>query len=92
MQWPLCTSKPSCLYSHACSIISNTHEEVFDLQDTLLRHGAHIEGNVGQGVSTSGVGKTRAGTCGARPSHTNDPFRSPNPTKSRYHCGHAEVS
>ena len=73
-------------------MISDTHEELLDLEDTLLRHGTHIEGNVGQGVSTSGVGTTRAGTCGARKSHTNDPFRSPNPTRSRYHCGNAKGS
>ena len=50
-------------------MILDTHEELLDLEDTLVRHGTHIEGNVGQGVSTSGVGTTRDGTSGARPSH-----------------------
>ena len=58
----------------------------------MLRHGIAIEGNVGQGVGTSRDETSRAGTSGARPSHTEDPLRSPDPTISRDHTRHAEGS
>ena len=63
------------------------HEALFDLANTLLRYGTAVEGNVAQGFGTSG-----ADTSGARPSHTKDQLRSPDPTRSRYHTGHAEGS
>ena len=53
------------------------HEELFDLVDTLLRHGTTVEGNVGQGVGTSGA-------------DTVDLVRYPNRTISRDQSGHVE--
>ena len=68
-------------------MIDDTQESLFDLVDTLLRHGTIVEDNVGQGVGTS-----RANTFGARPSPTKDPDRSPYSTRSRNCSGHAEGS
>ena len=56
-------------------MIDDTHEALFHLADTLLRHGTVVEGNVGQGVGTS-----KTGPSGAVPSHIEDPLRSLEPT------------
>ena len=76
------TPKPPQLYPPTDPMIDDTHEELFHLEHTLLRHGIAIEGNLGQGVATSGIG----------PSHIEDPLRSLDPTRSRDHIGHVEGS
>ena len=59
---PPCTPKPPWLYPPAGLVIEDTHEALFDLEDTLLQHGTDVQGNVGQG----------AGTSKASPSHSKD--------------------
>ena len=51
---PPCTPKPPRVYPPMGLVIDDTQEALFDLEDTLLQHGTIIEGNVGQGVETSG--------------------------------------
>ena len=58
------TPNPPCLYPPTGPVIDEMQETLFDLTDTLLRHGTVVEGNVGQGV----------GTSGAFPLHTQDPL------------------
>ena len=81
------TPKPPRLYPSARHVIDDTQEALFDLAHTLLQHGTTIKGNVGKGVGTFG-----SGTYGDGPSHTEDPLRSLDPTRSRDHTGHAEAS
>ena len=64
-------------------MINDTHEVLFDLEDTLLQHGTVVQGNIGQGVGTSEAG----------PSHTQDPLtRSPDRTRATDCTGDAEGS
>ena len=74
------TPNPPWLYPPVGPVIDDTHEALFHLADTLLRHGTVVEGNLGQGAGPSRVG----------PSHIDDPLRSPDPTRSRYHTRHVE--
>ena len=57
------TPKSRRVYPHVSPVIDDTHEALFDLEDTFLQHGTVVQGNVVQGVGTSEVG----------PSHTQDP-------------------
>ena len=57
------TPKPHQVYPPAGPVIDDTQEALFDLPDTLLQHGTVVQGNVGQGVSTSK----------ADPTHSMDP-------------------
>ena len=92
MRRPLCTLTPPHLYPPASHVIEDTQEALFDLENTLLRHGTDVEGNVGQGVGTSVASEYGDDTSWARPSYIEDPVRSPDPTISRDHNGHAEGS
>ena len=47
------TPKPPQVYPPMGPVIEDTQEALFDLADTLLQHGANVQGNVGQGVDTS---------------------------------------
>ena len=75
------------LYPLVGPVIDDRHEALFYLVDTLLQHGSDVEGNVGQGVGRSDTGPSRVG-----PSHTKNPHRSLDPTRSRDHIGHAKGS
>ena len=70
-------------------MIDDTHEALFHLADTLLRPGTTVEENVGQGVGTSETSPSWVGQSRDGPSHTKDPFRSPDPTRFRDHTRHA---
>ena len=47
VSFPPCTPKPPQIYPLAGSMIEDTHEALFDLEDTLLQHGTDVQGNVG---------------------------------------------
>ena len=80
------TPKPPRVYPPAGPGIYDTHDALFHLADTLLRHGTTVEGNVGQGVGTS-----KAGPSGARPSHPGDSHtRSPDYTRGTDHTSDAQ--
>ena len=59
------TPNPPWLYPLAGPVIDETHEELFNLADTFLRHGTDVEGSVGKWVGRSETGPSRVG-----PSHT----------------------
>ena len=44
------TPNPPWLYPLAGPVIDETHEALFHLTNTLLRHGTDVEGSVGKGV------------------------------------------
>ena len=78
-----CTPNHAWLYPPTSFVIDDTQEALFDLVDTLLRHGTSVQVNVGQRVGTSWTG-----TFGARPSHVEDLVRSLDPTISTNQNGH----
>ena len=75
------TPKIPWVYPLVGLVIDDTHEALFDLEDTLLQHGTVVQGNVGQGI----------GTFEAVPSHTQYPHTtSPDHTRGIDHIGYAE--
>ena len=76
-------TKPPWVCPPTGPMIDDTQEALFDLADTLLHHGADVQGNVGQGVGTSDDGL----------SHTKDPHtKSPDRTRGTDLTGDAEGS
>ena len=53
---PSTHTKTTKLHPRAGPMIDDTHGDLFDLEDTLLRHGTVVEGNVRKGVRSSEAG------------------------------------
>ena len=91
--------KPPWVFPPVGPVIDDTHAALLDMEDTLLRHGTNVEGNVGtseagtSGAGMSGASTFGAGTSGARGFYTQDPHnRSLECIRAAYCNGDAEGS